>query len=162
MNTWNITLAETKDTDEILKLYQTHLYGAADWNENYPSLETVDFDLSRDALFVMKNDKNEIIATISIDEDEEVKKLKCWSKELEPAAELSRLCVRKDMQNRGIAKQMMEYAFNELKKQGKRSVHILVKSGHNVALKAYSKFEYNEVGYCDLFGKHFICMERLL
>ena len=39
--------------------------------------ETIEFDPSRDALFVMKNDAGELIATISIDEDQEVDSPDC-------------------------------------------------------------------------------------
>ena len=63
-----IKRAVEADKEEILALYRTRLYGPADWNEYYPNEETIEFDLSRDALFVMKNDAGELIATISIDE----------------------------------------------------------------------------------------------
>ena len=50
-----IEKATTKDKDEILKLYKSQLGRKyCPWNENYPSMETIDFDLSRDALLVMR------------------------------------------------------------------------------------------------------------
>ncbi len=64
-----ITLAAREDKEEILALYKTMLYGPADWNEYYPNEDTIDFDMSRNALYVMKNELDEIIAAISIDED---------------------------------------------------------------------------------------------
>lgn len=152
-----IAQAAREDKEEILALYKSMLYGPADWNEYYPNEDTIDLDMSRNALFVMKNELGEIIAAISIDEDEEVDRLPCWSIAL--AAELSRLCVRKDMQNRGIAKQMMRYTFDVLKKEGKKGVHILVRDGHTVALSAYGKLGFKTVGECHLFDKDFICME---
>ena len=76
-----------------------------------------------------------------------------------PSSELSRLCVRKDMQNKGIAKQMMRYAFGILKNEGKKSVHILVKTGHTAALSSYYSIGFKDVGECHLFDKDFICME---
>ncbi|MGN1129739.1 MAG: GNAT family N-acetyltransferase, partial [Ruminococcus sp.] len=60
-----IVKAELDDAEEILNLYGTHLGGPAGWSENYPNKDTVKFDLHRDALFVMKNSLNEIIATIT-------------------------------------------------------------------------------------------------
>lgn len=154
-----ILRATIEDKEEILRLYRTMLYGAAAWNEHYPSEETIDFDLSRNALFVMKNESNEIIATISIDQDEAVEQLNCWSEETMPNAELSRLCVRKDMQGQGIAKEMMKYVFEILKEEGKKGVHILVKTGHEVALASYTKLGFQMVGECNLFEKDFVCME---
>ncbi len=154
-----ITNAKPNDKAEILALYKTMLYGPADWNEYYPSEDTIDFDLSRNALYVMKNDAEQIIAAISVDKEDDVEKLECWNRELMPAAELSRVCVRKDMQNRGIAKQMMRYVFEMLKKEGKKSVHILVRAGHKAALSSYSAIGFHIVGECHLYDKDFICME---
>lgn len=152
-----ITLAAREDKEEILALYKTMLHGPADWNEHYPNGDTIDFDMSRNALYVMKNDLGEIIAAISIDEDEEVDKLPCWN--IAPSGELSRLCVRSDMQNHGIAKEMMRYAFDVMKKEGKKGVHILVRTGHIKALSTYAKLGFKTVGECHLFDKDFICME---
>jgi len=157
-----IGLAKETDKAEILAMYRTRLYGPADWTEDYPNEETIDYDLSRDSLFAMKNADGEIISVISIDKDEEVEALDCWSKELAPGGELSRLCVRQDMDNRGIAKAMMRYAFDVLRTRGKKSVHILVKTGHEIALTAYSTLGFARVGTCNLFGKDFICMEMVL
>lgn len=160
MNT--IKKATEADRNDILKLYRTRLYGPADWNEYYPNEETIEFDLSRDALFVMKNDAGELIATISIDEDEEVDSLTVWDENIAPAGELARLCVREDMQNQGVAKEMMRYAFDALKEQGKKGVHILVRKGHAGAIACYTALGFQQVGECSLFEKEFICMERKL
>lgn len=155
-----IELAQESDKNEILALYRSMIGGKADWNEYYPSMKTIEYDLSRDALFVMKNDAGEIIACISIDEDEEVSELECWSDDLQPSGEISRLCVRKDMQNKGIARLMMKHTFEILKQQGKKSVHILVRPEHKIALKSYSHLDFVKVGECEMFGKSFYCFEK--
>ena len=157
-----ITMAKNEDKGEILALYKTMLYGPADWNEYYPNEDTISFDMSRNALFVMKNEEGQIVAAISIDKDEEVDKLPCWNKKLFPGGEFSRLCVRKDMQNQGVAKEMIRYVFEILRKEGKKSVHILVKTGHAAALKAYGALGFEVVGECTLFDKDFVCMETAL
>lgn len=154
-----IMTATSSDAEEILALYRTFLHGAADWNEYYPNEDTIEFDLSRNALFVMKDDNGRIVAAISIDDDKEVEELPCWNRALSPSAEFSRLCVSRAMQNRGIAKAMIEYVFGILRKEGKRSVHILVKTGHTTALSLYSAIGFRTVGECNLFDKDFICME---
>lgn len=157
-----IILATEADKENILKLYQTMLYGPADWNEHYPSEETIAFDLSRDALYIMKDEMGEILAAISIDEDEEVAKLPCWGEETMPCRELARLCVREDVQNQGIGKEMMRHMFGVLKEMGNKGVHILVKTGHVVALGAYEKLGFQVVGSCQLYEKDFVCMEMCL
>ncbi len=155
----NIQTAQAHQKEEILALYRTMLGGLADWNEYYPSMDNIEFDIERGNLFVMM-DREDIIAAISIDEDDEVAQLKNWSRELEPAGELSRVCVRKDHQNQGIARVMMEYAFAQLRSRGCRGVHILVREKHKIALKSYSHLGYRPVGKCRLFEKEFLCFER--
>lgn len=158
----NIYHATKADKSAVLELYRSFLHGAALWDENYPSEATIDFDLSRDALFVMKNDLGEIIATISIDLDDQVETLPCWTPTLQPSAELARLAVRSDMHNQGIAKQMMKYAFAELKTTQKKSAHILVIKTHAAALNSYQKLGFKTVGDCKLYNHDYFCMEVAL
>ena len=80
--------------------------------------------MKRNALFCMENEDGEIIGTITVDEDPQVEALTCWSKTLQPSAELSRLGVRTDMQNQGIARQLLQHGMEELKKQGEKEVYI--------------------------------------
>lgn len=152
--------ATKEDKEELLALYHAMIGGPCEWSENYPDENTIAFDLKNEDLFVMKNDDGEIVATISIDHDDAVEALTCWRDDLAPSGELSRLCVRKDMQGRGIAKTMMNYASDVLRSRGMKGVHILVREGHVVALGTYAKIGFQIVGECDLFDKHFICMEK--
>lgn len=162
MDYFMIVEATADDAEEILKLYKANLYGAADWDENYPNETTIEFDLSRNALYVMKNENDEIIATISIDEDDEVEALGCWSKELKPAGEISRLCIRDDVKNKGLARIMIQHTMNILKQRGFKGIHYLVRVGHEVAMKSYAHLGFEQVGECHLFEKDFICFERTL
>lgn len=162
LQAYRIEQASDTDIEEILALYRSMIGGKADWTEDYPCMDTITFDLSRDALFVMKNERNEIIAAISIDEDADVAALPCWSPDLQPSGELARVCVRADMQNRGIARKMMQYTFAVLRRQGCKSVHILVRPANEAALRSYLPLGYVQVGTCELFGKDFLCFEKRL
>ncbi len=69
-----IIQATEADTEEILRLYKAQLgQEFCAWDEHYPERKDIAYDLSRDALFVMKNEAGEIVAAISIDEDENVR-----------------------------------------------------------------------------------------
>ena len=75
MKDYQIIMATEADREEILALYQTQLgHEFCAWDEDYPSNETIDFDLSRDALFALRSD-GAIKAVISIEEDEDVASL---------------------------------------------------------------------------------------
>ncbi len=154
--------ATKQDKQELLKLYKS-LVGTeyCAWTDMYPEMAEIEFDLSRDALFCYR-DKGQIVASISIDQDEDVASLPCWTKELQPAVELSRLAVRADYQNQGIAGQMIRNLMQLCKAGGIRSVHFLV-SKHNIkAQRAYKKLECNIVGEANLFNEEWFCYEKAL
>ena len=126
------------------------------------SLETtIDFDLSRDALFVMK-ENNEIIAAISIEIDEDVDKLECWDENLSPGGELARVAVTPSMQGRGIARMMMERGMQALKERGYKSTHFLVNKHNIKAIRSYAYFGFNVVGECYMYDQDFLCYEKEL
>ena len=155
-----IELAKEEDREELLSLYRAQIgREGCPWNEHYPSNETIDFDLSRDALFVLKiNDK--IHGCFSIEEDEEVNKLTCWNKNLEPEAEFARIAVLPDSQNKGIGRIMLEFLTEELKKRGYKGIHILVNKHNKKALRLYDSFEYKNVGECFMYDQDFFCYEK--
>lgn len=158
-----ITDATRQDTEAILALYKLQLGREfCPWTEAYPGLQEIEFDLSRNALFVMKEKSGAILAAVSIDEDEAVAALPYWTEKLAPGGELARLAVHPDYQNRGIARQMLLYAMERLKKRGYKSVHFLV-NRHNVkALRSYDKLSFQIVGTCEMYEQPFYCYEKEL
>lgn len=157
-----ITAATPSDKEQIMALYEEqkgndYCY----WDEDYPSEEFVDFDISRQALYVMKED-DRVIAAISIDEDDNVEKLECWNKDLAPGGELSRLAVSVSMQNSGVAKKMLQYGMSALKERGYKSIHFLVNRGNKKATACYSHFDFDIVGECNLYDQDFLCYEKEL
>ena len=176
--------AKREEAEEILQLYQS-LIGTeyCVWTENYPTEREVEFDLSRNALFCLYEKmlepderkqgarlseeqtaeplpvtRGRLIGTISIDDDPEVEALSCWSEDLTPVAELSRLGVAVEYQNRGIARILLQEAMAELKTQGYKAVHILVAKDN---VKA-QKLHFSTAGECELFGHSYWCYERKL
>ena len=151
------------DQAQVLELYKRQLGREfCPWDEHYPGETEIEFDLSRDALFVMKTDKGEVIAAISIDQDEAVEALDCWSAERRPGGELSRLAVRPDWQNQGIAREMLQYGMKMLAERGYRSVHFLVNRFNEKAIRSYEVFQCEVVGTCNLYGQPFLCYEKEL
>ena len=107
MDQRRIDLAREEDRAEILALYRAQIGREfCPWTEHYPSDEEITFDLSRDALFVMR-EEGRIIAAVSLEEDPQVDALPCWTPELQPGGEIARVAVHPDFQNQGIARQMV-------------------------------------------------------
>ena len=171
--------ARREEAEEILQLYRS-LIGTeyCVWTENYPTEREVEFDLSRNALFCLyermpEPDEREqgarlsatrgrLMGVISMDDDPEVEALSCWSEDLTPVAELSRLGVAVEYQNRGIARILLQEAMTELKSQGYKAVHILVAKDNVKALRSYEKLHFTTAGECELFGHSYWCYEREL
>ena len=127
---YEIVRAAAEDRDDILALYKAQIgRDFCPWNEEYPSNETIDWDISRDALFVLKMNGS-IKAAVSIEEDEIVDQLSCWDGSLVPKGELARLAVHPDEQNKGLGRIMMQFGMDELKARGFKGIRILVKSGN--------------------------------
>lgn len=156
---YTIASACEEDREELLALYKSQVgREGCPWTDEYPSNETIDFDLSRDALYVLKTD-GKIVGAISIDEDEEVNKLPCWNRELEPEAEFSRIAVSPDMQGQGIGKILVKFLLDELKKRGCNGVHIIVNRYNPKALRLYDSFDFKNVGECSMYNQDFFCYE---
>lgn len=155
----NITSGEAS---KVLCLYRS-LLGTEGcvWNEEYPCEETVRYDLERDALFCLENEAGEPVGVISIDDDPEVEKLECWSEAGAPGAELSRLGVSLEYQNRGIAGMLLHNGMKELERRGYKSVHFLVAKDNARAINAYKKFSFDVVGETFLFGHEYWCYEKI-
>lgn len=154
--------ASPKDKEEILELYNIQKGREfCPWDEHYPTMNEVEFDLSRDSLFIIR-DNGQIIAAASIDYDEQVEELECWSKELMPGAEMSRLAVMPEYQNQGIARLLLKHGMTALKERGYKSIHFLVNKHNIKAIKSYAAIEFNIVGECELFDQPFICYEKQL
>jgi len=159
---YEIMPATENDKAEILALYKAQIGREfCPWNDEYPSVESIDFDLSRDALFVLKMD-GKIKAAISLEEDEDVDNLTCWDETLFPEGEVARVAVLPDAQNKGLGRIMMQYAMDELKKRGYKGIHILVNK-HNVkAIRCYEVFGFRTVGECHMYEQDFFCYEKEL
>lgn len=160
MKTMNFRKATAVDGKEILEIYHS-LAGTefCTWTMDYPNEKHIEGDLSRDALFCLETE-GRIIGVISIDDDEAVEKLPCWSKSIKPVAELSRLGVRKEYQNRGIARELLKCGMEELKRRGNLGVHFLVCKTNKKAIRSYAQLDFTIVGECELFDEEWWCYEK--
>ncbi len=159
---YDITMASEEDRSEILSLYKLQIgRDFCPWNDYYPSNETIDFDFSRDALFVLKSE-GKIKAAISLEEDEAVDSLDCWNEKLTPSGELARLAVLPDEQNRGYARIMLRFGMEELKRRGNKGTHFLVNKYNTKAIRSYAAFDFKVVGECHMYDQDFLCYEKEL
>jgi len=157
-----ITTATSEDKEQILELYHMQIGREfCPWNEFYPGQEEIDFDLSTDSLFVMKED-GKIIGAISIDYDKDVAELPIWTPDLQPGGEIARVAVNPEYQKQGIARLLIRHSMKAMVQRGMKSIHLLVNK-HNVpALKSYDSFGFNVLGDVYMYDQPFWCYEKEL
>jgi len=172
----HVTCGRKADKEEVMNLYRAAVgTEGCTWSEDYPNEDILNDDIARRALYCARNAGGEILAVISVDEDPNVDALQNWSnydgkrsdKGAEYAAELARLAVREDYQNRGIARKLIEYAVDRIKagdscKPQARYVHFLVSQNNERALRSYEKLCWANKGESDLFGEKWLCYELKL
>jgi ribosomal protein S18 acetylase RimI-like enzyme len=155
--------ATREDAREITALYRNAIGSpGCTWSASYPNADITRGDLNRQALFCLKNEADEIIGAISIDDDALVEALDCWEEAWKPGAELARLVVREEYQNQGVARQLIRCAMEELACRGYRSVHFLVSKTHQRALRSYEKLNFTLRGETELYDTLFLCYEKQL
>lgn len=114
-----LELIKESDLDTVRHFYRA-LAGTefCAWTDIYPGEPELQSDFSRDSLFCIRDDvSGEIAGLVSIDDDPEVESIACWSEELQPSAEISRLGVAEKYQNRGIARELLAGAMEELRRR---------------------------------------------
>lgn len=124
---YKVKKASKKDLAEIMKLYHS-LIGTpvCTWNLDYPTIEDVKSDIEKKSLYLICDDKNIIIGVAAAVEDEELKHLTCWNKEIENPADLARIGVKKHYQGQGIAKKLLEVIEEDISKRNFDGIHFLV------------------------------------
>lgn len=157
-----ITYATEFDKKEILALYRSMIgTDGCTWSTDYPNEELLEMDLANNNLYCLKDDDQELIATISIDQDKEVDALPNWTLPGK-SAELARIAVRSDYQNQGIARELITTVLEFLPSRGYTAAHYLVSENNKKALASYNKLGFTQCGTSDLYGEHWLCFEKAL
>ena len=156
-------MASASDRNQVMALYSMQKGRKfCSWNDVYPAEENFEDDIAHNALFVMRTSSGEIIGAVSIERDPDVDVLSCWNPALQPAGEIARLAVHPDFQGRGLARQLVGFIMEELRRRGYKSIHLLVNSRNEKALRAYAAFCFDTVGECNMYSQHFLCYEKAL
>lgn len=151
-------VAEPQDAQTILDFYHSFIgTEGCTWNEWYPAMEHVCSDIEKKNLFVVK-DAEGIVATISIDSDDQVDALENWT--IANSREAARLAVRSDMQGQSIARDMLTLLMEELKERGYEGIRFLVSPENPAALASYRKLLFENRGVVRLYERDWFCYEK--
>ena len=139
--------------------------GIYQWNEHYPSAGAFIKDIEREELFVIEENKT-IQGTIVISTlmDEEYKPIQ-WLTANGNSTYIHRLSVHPDLQGKGLAQEMMDFAENYSRKNNFESVRLDTFSLNKRNQRFYEQRGYQKLGdiYFPKQSQHpFHCYELVL
>lgn len=159
---YNIQMATENNIEEILDIYHS-LIGkdGCTWDFDYPNVTDVKNDINKNSLYIVLHNQ-EIIAVAAAGEDDELKELDCYSKDIKVPCDLARIGVKAEYQNKGIAKYLIKYIEQDVIKRGFDGIHFLVSKTNPHAKAVYDKLNYLCCGECLMYEKEWFCYEKKL
>lgn len=132
------------------------------WDEHYPRRKDFLTDIENKQLFVgEEEDKIAVIFTVNSYYDDQYEN-GVWKYEGSEFRVIHRLCVAPEFQNRGIAKNTLEYIENKLRAEGVESIRLDVFCANPYALALYRGRGYETVGETEWRKGKFFLMEKKL
>ncbi len=163
-----IRLATEHDKEEIFQLYRS-LIGTpgCSWDEDYPAMEDIESDLAQQALYVLCSVEEQtahspILAAVAAGREEDLETVTCWSSDIQRPCGLSRLGVRREFQNQGLAKELVSAMEQEAIRRGFDGIHFFVSKTNPAALAVYQRLGYRSCGEATMFGVNWWCYEKAL
>lgn len=136
--------------------------GIFQWTDDYPSIFTVEDDLKKGDLYVLKNDI-EIIGAINVNEEQdEIYRKIDWKFDDSKVLVVHRLVINPKYQRQGYATKMMDFAEDFAIKNNYTSIRLDVFIPHKGAVDFYKKRNYVNRGNVYFPGRNepFHCMEK--
>ncbi len=135
--------------------------GIFQWDEIYPSKETLQSDIKQNDLYVVCDDERIVGAVVLNDcQDEEYAKAN-WIYS-EPAGVVHRLCIDPVCQHKGYGRQVMVLAHAMLMEKGYKSVRLDAFSQNPHALRLYESLGYRRAGEMNIRKGLFYLFEKRL
>lgn len=157
-----IRKAKIEEAEEILKIYKSLIgYEGCLWDEYYPNIEIVNNDIKKETLYVALIG-NEIVGAAQAGIDEELFNMEFFSKEKKNPRDLSRVAVKKEYQKQGIARKIIAYIEDELRKEGVDYMYLTVGKTNIKAYNLYKSIGYETKGEMVKFDIDWYCQEKKL
>ena len=150
-----ITLATPENLDAIMEMYNSCVQGMLalgidQWDESYPNRTIIEQDLKEGCYYIgILN--NEIIAGMRVDNIQDPTYLDInWKDKSNNFMVVHRLGSKTKVWNKGIGKQMMEFAENIAIESGCSSFRLDTYSNNPKAMEFYKKLGYQQLGHINL------------
>jgi len=156
----NFAKAAPADAEKILAFYRSLITEDNSWDEEYPSMETIEYDLKNDGLYLLL-DGSGIVSAVSIEFEDDIADMELpWSEG--PFCIFARLGVKKEYQGKGIAKLMIENIKSEAKRRGYLFSRHLASAKDPVTSGMYDHLGYRYMGMTHMYGEDYKIYEGKL
>ena len=134
---FEIRKAIPQDADRIFALYTSRIgTKGCTWDEEYPSLKLVQYDIERNALYaVYCGDK--AAAAAACGEDKELGRFDVWCDEIKNPCELERVGILEEYQGMHLASRLLRYIEGDMIQQGFDGMRLLVSPDNDRARALY-------------------------
>lgn len=153
-----------KDLPKIIDVYnEIKLKTNTVWEDDYPSVELIKWDIDRKGLYALVTKQNEIVAIAYAGKRNEEDDSCCeWKLDIKNRATFARFGVNPKFQRQGYGRKMLVEIFDMLKRQGFDGVRILVEPLNLNAIGLYKKMNFKNSGIAHKNGKDYIMLEKFL
>ncbi len=145
--------AVPEDAEAILRLYRRQIgRPGVVWDDEYPAMENIRYDLSENGLYVGLDDTGSLIAAASAvawgDMDEQY----TWDPSVGKWCDLARICVDPSHAGQGIAGRILRFVIEDTRARGFEGMRLLVAHGNTPAERLYASAGFVSRGPCEAFG----------
>ena len=157
-----IRKAKIEELENIFYIYKSLIgESGCTWNQYYPSINDIKNDINQKALSIMV-DEAKIVGAVCACKDEEVMEFDCWNKEFKNPYVLCRVGVLKEYQHKGISKELIKYAENDVLNKKCDVMYLTVGKINQKAINLYEKLDYKCCGEVTLYEQDWFCYEKEL
>ena len=149
--------ARSGDADEIFAMYRSWI-GApyCTWSDEYPTRNLVDMDVADNALHCLDDGRN-ILAVATVRYWTEHDAVAPWHSR--NPIDLMRIAVARDLQNRGLARLLLEHLIGLTRSTGHDGMRILVAKKNLPAIRLYQSMGAIRRGEIFLYDTDWFCDE---
>lgn len=158
-----LRLARPEEAEDILAFYQSLIdTPGCTWNMDYPYLEVVQEDIALFSLYCLTDEEGRLLAAATARIDHDIDLLPCWDKTRRNWCELERVGVSRELQGRGIGKELLWQVLSDVQARGFDSVRMLVSRQNQAALALYRSLGFVRCGETRMYDQDWDCQELLL
>ncbi|MCI9507453.1 MAG: GNAT family N-acetyltransferase [Oscillospiraceae bacterium] len=157
---YQMKMAAMEQAGEVMSLYQS-LMGSpgCTWNEKYPVMADVEKDIQNESLYLLY-DGPTLVAAAFMGATDEFEHLTFWDPSVKRPCDLARIGVRKEYQNRGIAKELIRRMERDVARRGFDGIQLLVCKTNPKAEAVYQAAGFRYCGETEIYDHEWNCYEK--